>query len=243
MKKVIINAAVREVVDDRMLITKYRSEIARLEAELAIASAITSTPRVEDVEAKRRAMEEQRRMNAEINELRDLFLTSGNVEHRRNSALPPRAVSPMKMGRSSTAASVVSVSISLSFPFVDSKIADATMRQLEEKYQDSIDALAEAQDKVSQLHERIDNLEEENTLLRSAPSSTSHSHDIIAQLSKENQELKTVNLNTDFSAQERKFERMTKRIQASHDFLAAQLEQERSVRLSFSSTTLADSSS
>ena len=111
VKKVIINAAVREVVDDRMLITKYRSEIARLEAELAIASAITSTPRVEDVEAKRRVMEEQRRMNLEINELRDLFLTSGNVEHRRNSALPPRAVSPMKLGRSSTA-SVVSVRLS-----------------------------------------------------------------------------------------------------------------------------------
>lgn len=116
VKKVIINAAVREVVDDRMLINKYRSEIARLEAELAIASqaSVPSTPRPEDVEAKRKAVEEQKRMNLEINELRDLFLTSGNVEDRRNSALPPRAVSPMKMGRSSYI-SVVSVRRS-SFP-------------------------------------------------------------------------------------------------------------------------------
>lgn len=94
-----------------------------------------------------------------------------------------------------------------------------------------MDALAESQDKVSQLQERIDNLEEENGLLRDPSASKSQSQEIIAALSKENQELKCINLNTDFSIQEKKFERMTARIQASHDSLAAQLDQERSVRL------------
>ncbi|GAA5973944.1 hypothetical protein JCM11641_001234 [Rhodosporidiobolus odoratus] len=216
VKKVVLKAVMHEVVDDKALITKYRSHIAMLEAQLksTLASA-PGTPSQADFEAdKSRQTKQAERVHdleRQVEEFRSLFLTSHNMEQRRKSALPPRPVSPMKVGRSDSPDDDDSTSVH--------------------------DALAEAQDDLLTLRSERDSLLLRISTLEADHLSTLQSSDSekdarIAELLRENQELRVVVMNVDVGEEglkrmERKFERREERHKVYQEGLEASLALER----------------
>ncbi|GAA5863501.1 hypothetical protein JCM3774_006503 [Rhodotorula dairenensis] len=174
VKKVVLKAARHEVVNDKALISQYRSHIAALEAQLAAtASQAERIPDLGDalVDSKRVLQLER-----QVEEFRSLFLTSKNLESRRRSALPPRPVSPTKVD-----------------------LFDDDSGESQDRFaaaQDEIDALKLERDA---LRNRVEQLESER--LRCAPSESPDDHAELrrqlAALAKENQELHVVMRNSD----------------------------------------------
>ncbi|BGP51822.1 Kinesin-like protein kip2 [Rhodotorula kratochvilovae] len=210
VKKVVLKAVQHEVVDDKALITKYRSHIAMLEAQLkATLAAPPGTPSQADLAADHSRQKKQadrvQDLERQVEEFRSLFLTSQNIEKRRLSALPPRPVSPAKMTRSSS-------------PSSDSS--------LQERVLDLEDELSTMRDERDFLSSRVAQLEAER--LAAAESSTDAR---LAELTKENQELLVIARNADVEGelrrQERTFERTLERHRVYQEGLEATLDQER----------------
>ncbi|GAA5912225.1 hypothetical protein JCM5296_005452 [Sporobolomyces johnsonii] len=220
VKKVVLKAAINEVVDDKALITKYRSHIAMLEAQLNATLAYTApnTPTQADLEAdkSRTAQAERvRDLEKQVEEFRSLFLTSQNMEQRRQSALPPRPVSPIKMLRPSSA------------------ITENERATLEENLLDAQDEIATLKDERDELKARIAELEAHqlSTLQADASSSDDAKDARILELTKENQELLVIAKNADVEGelrrQERKFERMLEKCRVYEEGLESTLAHER----------------
>ncbi|BGP20234.1 hypothetical protein JCM10213_005912 [Rhodosporidiobolus nylandii] len=219
VKKVVLKAVQHEVVDDKALITKYRSHIAMLEAQLksTLAGATApSTPSQADLEAdqsqRNKQAERVRDLERQMEEFRSLFLTSNNIEQRRQSALPPRPVSPVKVGRSAT-------------PEDDAALSEQLLDA-----QDEISSLRSERDA---LLARVAELEASrlSTLQQEASSPESEKDARILELARENQELLVVMKNADgegeLKRQERKYERQLEKYKVYQEGLEATLAQER----------------
>ncbi|GAA5966008.1 hypothetical protein JCM21900_004921 [Sporobolomyces salmonicolor] len=220
VKKVVLKAAINEVVDDKALITKYRSHIVMLEAQLHATLAYTApnTPTQADLEAdkSRTAQAERvRGLEKQVEEFRSLFLTSQNMEQRRQSALPPRPVSPIKMLRPS------------------STLTENERATMEENLLDAQDEIAALKDERDELKARIAELEAHqlSTLQADASSSDDAKDARILELTKENQELLVIAKNADVEGelrrQERKFERMLEKCRVYEEGLESTLAHER----------------
>ncbi|KAK4696150.1 hypothetical protein P7C70_g8423, partial [Phenoliferia sp. Uapishka_3] len=199
VKKVVLKAQVNEVVGDKALIHKYQSTIMDLEAQLAIAIAaasasVPSTPSLSEPRVRTKVDQpEIDKINANISQLKSLFLTSNNVEDRRKSLLPPRPVSPMKMRRSSEA-----------------DIAeDGSGVTFEEKYLDSRDEVLLLKEENEELRQRISDLEE---AALAAPVTEGERDGRLKELIRENRELRVLALNPNEEAeiklQQRRYDRM-----------------------------------
>ncbi|GAA5834148.1 hypothetical protein JCM3766R1_004472 [Sporobolomyces carnicolor] len=220
VKKVVLKAAINEVVDDKALITKYRSHIAMLEAQLnaTLVDSTPPTPSQADLEAdhsRTKQAERVRDLEMQVEEFRSLFLTSHNMEQRRQSALPPRPVSPVKMPRP---ISVVQEDERAAF---EDKLLDA---------QDEISALKDERD---ELVARVAELESAHlsSLAAGAETSESDKDAVILELTKENKELLVIARNADVEGelkrQERKYERLLEKCRVYEGGLEATLDQER----------------
>ncbi|GAA6004558.1 uncharacterized protein JCM10292_005672 [Rhodotorula paludigena] len=217
VKKVVLKAVQHEVVDDKALITKYRSHIAMLEAQLKSTMATApNTPSQADLvadQSRKKQAERVQDLERQVEEFRSLFLTSQNIEKRRLSALPPRPVSPMKMAHSASPSEM-----------------DETLQDQLLDAQDEISSLREERDALSA---RIAQLESErlSTLQADASASSSDKDARILELTKENQELLVIAKNADVEGelrrQERKFERALEKHRVYQEGLEATLEQER----------------
>ncbi|GAA5848696.1 hypothetical protein JCM9279_002743 [Rhodotorula babjevae] len=210
VKKVVLKAVQHEVVDDKALITKYRSHIAMLEAQLkATLDAPPGTPSQADLFAdhsRKKQADRVHDLERQVEEFRSLFLTSQNIEKRRLSALPPRPVSPVKMMRPSSPSST-----------------DSTLQERVLDLKDELSAVREERDALS---DRVAQLEADR--LAAAETSTDAR---LAELTKENHELLVIARNADVEGelrrQERKFERTLERHKVYQEGLEATLEQER----------------
>ncbi|KAM0750409.1 kinesin-domain-containing protein [Meredithblackwellia eburnea MCA 4105] len=236
VKRVVLKAQVNEVVDEKALITKYRSHITQLEAQLAVAMAaasnpsVPSTPTVADEEhqvesSKPKKDEKVSLLLSQLSEIKSLFLTSGNIEKRRQSLLPPRPVSPVKM-RSSGGTSSTSTS-----PTIDEDNEDDS-RDFEDKYLDCVAELEVAQEEIAALKAQIQELEEARVALPlDADSVEDHQAAQIRDLMKENRELKVITENVSAESEVRVLQRRFEREIAKRDEYAksvrASLEQER----------------
>uniref|UniRef100_A0A0K3CTW3 BY PROTMAP: gi/342319027/gb/EGU10979.1/ Other/SCY1 protein kinase [Rhodotorula glutinis ATCC 204091] n=1 Tax=Rhodotorula toruloides TaxID=5286 RepID=A0A0K3CTW3_RHOTO len=219
VKRVVLKAVQHEVVDDKALITKYRSHIAMLEAQLKATLAgntAPNTPSQADLAAdqsRKKQAERVQDLERQVEEFRSLFLTSQNIEKRRQSALPPRPVSPIKVARSST-------------PPTD-------IAALEEKLLDAQDEIAALKDERDELKCRVAELEADrlSTLQKDASASDSDKDARILELTKENQELLVIVRNADVEGemkrQERKYERQLEKHRLYQEGLESTLEQER----------------
>ncbi|KAJ8291684.1 Protein kinase domain-containing protein ppk32 [Rhodotorula toruloides] len=219
VKRVVLKAVQHEVVDDKALITKYRSHIAMLEAQLKATLAgntAPNTPSQADLAAdqsRKKQAERVQDLERQVEEFRSLFLTSQNIEKRRQSALPPRPVSPIKVARSST--------------------PPADIAALEEKLLDAQDEIAALKDERDELKSRVAELEADrlSTLQKDASASDSDKDARILELTKENQELLVIVRNADVEGemkrQERKYERQLEKHRLYQEGLESTLEQER----------------
>ncbi|KAL8284082.1 hypothetical protein RQP46_005195 [Phenoliferia psychrophenolica] len=176
VKKVVLKAMVNEVAGEQALIHKYQSTILELQAQLKLATAaanspsIPSTPSPEEVALREKKAKDLR---SQIDGLSSLFLTSGNVEKRRKSVLPPRPVSPMKMRRSTE-------------PDIDEEdLSDSESPSLsyEERYLDCHDELVLIKEENAELKQRLADLE-------SADGTDVDSR--VAELLRENRELRVI---------------------------------------------------
>ncbi|GAA5957560.1 hypothetical protein JCM8115_001360 [Rhodotorula mucilaginosa] len=208
VKKVVLKAARHEVVNDKALISQYRSHIAALEAQLA-ATAIRPerAPGQDDVLVdSNRVLQLER----QVEEFRSLFLTSKNLESRRRSALPPRPVSPTKIA-----------------PFDDDG-SDTQDRFA--AAQDEIDALTLERDA---LRSRVEQLERERVSCGSTESQAGEAElrQQLVALAKENHELHVVLRNSDAEGallrQEKKFSRQLDKCRVYAQSLENLLEEER----------------
>ncbi|GAA5901341.1 uncharacterized protein JCM6883_000184 [Sporobolomyces salmoneus] len=220
IKKVVLKAAINEVVDDKALITKYRSHIAMLEAQLnaTLIDSAPPTPSQADLEAdhsRTKQADRVRDLEKQVEEFRSLFLTSHNMEQRRQSALPPRPVSPVKMPRP------ISV------------IQEDERAVFEEKLLDAHDEISALKDERDELQARIGELEAAHlsSLKAGAETSESDKDAVILELTKENKELLVIARNADVEGelkrQERKYERMLEKCRVYEEGLEATLESER----------------
>ncbi|GAA6015719.1 hypothetical protein JCM11491_002457 [Sporobolomyces phaffii] len=220
VKKVVLKAAINEVVDDKALITKYRSHIAMLEAQLnaTLTDSAPPTPSQADLEAdqsRSKQADRVRDLEKQVEEFRSLFLTSQNMEQRRQSALPPRPVSPVKMPRPISA------------------MKEDERAVFEEKLLDAQDEIAALKDERDELNSRITELEAAHlsSLKAGAETSDSDKDAVILELTKENKELLVIARNADVEGelkrQERKFERMLEKCRVYEEGLEATLESER----------------
>ncbi|ORY76276.1 P-loop containing nucleoside triphosphate hydrolase protein [Leucosporidium creatinivorum] len=178
IKKVVLKAVVNEVVDDKTLIFKYRHEIARLQAQLEAQASVPSTPSMSEHSEEKKNSKSSARIEgieSQISELRSLFITSNNVEDRRQSMLPPRPVSPTKMLGDS----------------------DSDEPTLAEKYLESQDEVAYLTSENQDLKRRIEELEG-NHLQQTQDRATESDKDAeIARLMQANQEMLVVIKNAD----------------------------------------------
>ncbi|GAA5906382.1 hypothetical protein JCM6882_002714 [Rhodosporidiobolus microsporus] len=225
VKKVVLKAVQHEVVDDKALITKYRSHIAMLEAQLksTIASnTAPNTPSQSDFAADQARANKQadrvRDLERQVEEFRSLFLTSDNIEKRRLSALPPRPVSPVKMSRSDTPSS--------------SDDDPASLSALQDEVLDLRDELASLQAERDALSARIAELESARISALSSSSSDSEKDARILELEKENQELLVVMKNADVGGEEvkkveRRYERKLEKFRVYQEGLEESLKAER----------------
>ncbi|GAA5993905.1 hypothetical protein JCM5350_000119 [Sporobolomyces pararoseus] len=220
VKKVVLKAAINEVVDDKALITKYRSHIAMLEAQLnaTLTDSAPPTPSQADLEAdhsRTKQADRVRDLEKQVEEFRSLFLTSQNMEQRRQSALPPRPVSPVKLPRPISA------------------IQEDERAVFEEKLLDAQDEIAALKDERDELNSRITELEAAHlsSLKAGAENSESDKDAVILELTKENKELLVIARNADVEGelkrQERKYERMLEKCRVYEEGLEATLENER----------------
>ncbi|GAA6034686.1 hypothetical protein JCM8097_001119 [Rhodosporidiobolus ruineniae] len=217
VKKVVLKAVQHEVVDDKALITKYRSHIAMLEAQLkATLNTAPNTPSQADFEASQTMRDKQaervRDLERQVEEFRSLFLTSHNMEQRRQSALPPRPVSPVKMGRSTS--------------------LEDDSSALQDKLLDAQDEIASLRDERSALLARVAELEAERlSFLEDAADPEKDKDARLLALERENRELLVLVKNQDgegeLRRQERKFERMLEKCKVYEAGLEANLDQER----------------
>ncbi|GAA5874768.1 hypothetical protein JCM8547_005206 [Rhodosporidiobolus lusitaniae] len=225
IKKVVLKAVQHEIVDDKALLIKYRSHIAMLEAQLnsTLANNVSapSTPSQADFEADRVRSDKQaervRGLEQQVEEFRSLFLTSHNMEQRRQSALPPRPVSPVKMSR----------------PFSPGASSDEDAAALHDKLLELRDEINAIQDERDELLARVSALEDErlNALQRDAAASESDKETRIAELTRENQELMVLVRNVDgegeLKRQEKKFQRQLDKCKVYEEGLEASLAAER----------------
>ncbi|GAA5985526.1 hypothetical protein JCM10908_007010 [Rhodotorula pacifica] len=208
VKKIVLKAARHEVVNDKALISQYRSHIAALEAQLAATTQQTErTPNQDDtpVDAARVLQLER-----QVEEFRSLFLTSKNLESRRRSALPPRPVSPTKVA------------------LFDDDSSDSHDRFA--AAQDEIDALRLERDV---LRDRVERLEHDR-LKCDIPESRGGEAELrrqLAALAKENQELHVVMRNSDqegaLQRQEKKYLRQLEKCRIYAQSLEEMLTEER----------------
>ncbi|SGY81960.1 BQ5605_C009g05537 [Microbotryum silenes-dioicae] len=193
VKKVTLKAVVNEVMDDKALIHKYRSHIAHLEAQLQAAMSQPSVPSTPSHDNASHSEEEGggrkyhkssarvKGLEVQIEELRSLFVNSGNVEERRRSLLPPRPVSPMKVHHS-----------------IDGgESSDSEELCLGERLLEAQDEIASLKDLNSSLKARISELEQTHLDHVRTTANDSAKDARIAELVKENQELLVVVKNGD----------------------------------------------
>ncbi|SCV74765.1 BQ2448_7794 [Microbotryum intermedium] len=211
VKKVTLRAVVNEVMDDKALIHKYRSHashIAHLEAQLQAAMSqpsVPSTPSYNDAQSEdeggkslstaqyHKSSARVKGLEVQIEELRSLFVNSGNVEQRRQSTdqnvltrrflqlLPPRPVSPMKVRKS-----------------IDGgDLSDSEELSLGERLLEAQDEIATLKDLNSSLKTRISELERSHLDHVRTSANDSAKDARIAELVKENQELLVVVKNGD----------------------------------------------
>lgn len=219
VKKVTLKAVVNEVVDDKALIFKYRNHIATLEAQLrgvmhqAAQPLTPSKSTLENtIEAERVKDQRVKDLQRQLSDLQSLFVNSNNLEKRRESVLPPRPVSPMKM-RSSSAGAYSDEGDPKSSADKDEKILDLE------------DEVAQLGEERRELLLRIAELEREVTL------SNEDGDARLAALRKENKELMVVAQNADGEAElkrmERRYERKLDKCQKYERDLEASLQAER----------------
>ncbi|KAI5477372.1 centromeric protein E [Pseudohyphozyma bogoriensis] len=199
VKKVVLKAQVHEVVDELALIHQYRAQIAHLEAELAAAQE--QAAKVASVPATLLMDPNVHMLESRIDEVKALFVRSDNVEERRQSLLPPRPVSPVKLRRPSAVAE-------------EGEDDDDDATPLEDKLDDARAELSMAKDEIKELKQRLEEAESELSSLQTFPlvakEPESEKDRRLFKLLKENWELKVViqNLETpgwELKRQEREF--------------------------------------
>lgn len=175
VKKVVLKAARHEVVNDKALISQYRSHIAALEAQLAATSLAGAKQEKEEP-----AVDAQRVLDLErqVEEFRSLFLTSKNLESRRKSALPARPVSPSKVALGSESSAELDP---------------------QDRLEDALDEIEMLTSERDALRVRVAELEQDRLKLveEQARAGESELERRVAELMKENQELHVVLRNSD----------------------------------------------
>ncbi|KAG0659583.1 Kinesin-like protein kip2 [Rhodotorula mucilaginosa] len=207
VKKVVLKAARHEVVNDKALISQYRSHIAALEAQLAATAIrperapgqLTPVEQVDVLVDSNRVLQLER----QVEEFRSLFLTSKNLESRRR--ISPTKIAPFDDDGSDT----------------QDRFAAA---------QDEIDALTLERDA---LRSRVEQLERERVSCGSTESQAGEAElrQQLMALAKENHELHVVLRNSDAEGallrQEKKFSRQLDKCRVYARSLENLLEEER----------------
>ncbi|KAH8917335.1 kinesin-domain-containing protein [Atractiella rhizophila] len=182
IKKIVLNAEQHEVLDDKALITKYKATIQELQDKLAAKKAQESPAKV-DLRHQLQDQQDIEDIKSQISELQTLFITSQNVDSRRESIIP-RPVSPIK-----------TTSRSSQFETDDENDVAALHEQIQRLREKN----GELEDTVSFQHRQIADLEFSLASRSPLPVNATDDDKVarIAQLEQKLRELEVVLKNTD----------------------------------------------